>query len=227
MAGRRWLLLAVLLMFVPGGCGSDEAIVTPDDLDAALLSAADLGAGWTQQQHEVLDARPEGMPALDPGMWCPQAGSVADDLVELDAGGGAFVELQSDESAGRTFHGVTEQLWSGADVSAFVDTALSGFEACVGQTWDVDQDAIATVVAIAGDPVGDDSTMVLVTYVTPGPDGDYEWRGRTMVARFGTTAMVLQELDVQRSGSEPRLTDAEWQQMVDVAASKVEASTTR
>jgi hypothetical protein len=158
-------------------------------------------------------------------MWCPQAGSVADDLDGLVGGGGAFVELQSDESDPRTYHGVSEQLWSGSDAARFVDTAIAGFDACVGQTWDVDQDATANVIALAGDPVGDDSTMALVTYVTPGPDGDYEWRGRTMVARFGTTAMVLQELDVQRSGSEPRLTDAEWQQMVELAASKVEAST--
>jgi hypothetical protein len=158
-------------------------------------------------------------------MWCPQAGGVADELDGLDVGGGAFVELKSDESAARTHHGVTEQLWSGPDAEAFVDTAIAGFESCVGQAWDVDQDATAEVVALAGDPVGDDSTMVLVTYVTPAPDGDYEWRGRTMVARFGSTAMVLQELDVQRVGSEPRMTDTEWQQLVELAASRMDAST--
>ena len=226
MTVQRWLLIAALLMFVPAGCGSDETVATPEALDAALLTAADLGAGWTQQQHEVFDARPEGMPALDPGMWCPQAGRVAEDLVGVDVGGGAFVELQSDESAARSHHGVTEQLWSGPDAAVFVDAAIAGFEACLGQTWDVDQDASASVLALVGGPVGDDSTMALVTYVTPGPDGDYEWRGRTAVARFGATAMVLQELDVQRAGSEPRTTDAEWQQMIEAAASKVEGSTT-
>ena len=46
-----------------------------------------------------------------------------------------------------------------------------------------------------------------------------------MVARFGSTAMVLQELDVQRAGSEPRMTDTEWQQLVEVAASRMDAST--
>ncbi len=227
MAVRRWLLVAALVMFVPMGCGSDETVTTPEDLDTALLTAADLGTGWTQQQQEVFDTWPEGMPALDPGMWCPQAGSVADDLDVLVGGGGAFVELQSDESDARTYHGVTERLWSTPDAAGFVDTATAGFDACVGQTWDVDQDATASVVELVGEPVGDDSTMALVTYVTPGPDGDYEWRGRTIAARFGATAMVLQELDVQRSGSEPRLTDTEWQQLVELAASKVEASTDR
>jgi len=224
MTVRRWLMLGALLMVVPLGCGSDETAVAPADLEAALLTADDLGTGWTQQQHQVFDTRPEGMPTLDPGMWCPQAGPVADDLGGLDAGGGAYVELQSGVSAARTHHGVSEQLWSSADASAFVAAATSGFEACVGQTWDVDQDATASVDALVGDWVGDESTTALVTYVTPGPDGDYEWRGRTLVARFGSTVMVLQELDVQRAGSEPRMTDDQWHEMVRVAASKVDAT---
>ena len=77
----------------------------------------------------------------------------------------------------------------------------------------------ASVAALVGDDVGDDSTMALVTYVTPGPDGDYAWRGRgQLVARFGATVVVLQKLDVQLVDSEPFFTDAEWQRIVDTAS---------
>ena len=99
----------------------------------------------------------------------------------------------------------------------------TGFETCTGETWEVDQDATASVAALAGDDVGDDSTAALVTYVTPGPDGDYAWRGRQLVARFGATVVVLQELDVQLVDSEPFFTDADWQRIVDTASERVDA----
>jgi len=93
----------------------------------------------------------------------------------------------------------------------------------MGETWEVDDEATASVTALSGDDVGDDSTMALVTYITPGPDGDYAWRGRQLVARFGATVMVLQELDVQLVESEPVFTDTEWQRIVETAADRVEA----
>jgi len=65
--------------------------------------------------------------------------------------------------------------------------------------------------------------MALVTYVTPGPDGDYAWRGRQLVVRIGDTVMVLQELDVQLVDSEPFFTDAGWQRIVDTAAERIDA----
>jgi hypothetical protein len=144
--------------------------------------------------------------------------------------GVALVELQSGDTAastntesGRSFHGVSEQLWSSSDAEAFVDTATTGFETCTGETWEVDDEATASVTELAGDDVGDDSTTALVTYITPGPDGDYAWRGRQLVARFGATVMVLQELDVQLVESEPAFTDADWQDIVETAADRVEA----
>jgi hypothetical protein len=220
------------LALVTAACGGSddgaEVVYTPEELGAALLTVDDIGSGWTEEQHVVADTRPEEMPAMDPGMWCPEADDVPDELVSLLADGGAFVELQSSEStrasgnaSGRTFHGVSEQLWSGSDAEAFVATAAAGFETCIGETWEIDEDATASVAPLAGDDVGDDSTMALVTYVTP--DGDYAWRGRQLVARFGATVAVLQELDVQLVDSEPFFTDADWQRIVDTASEHVDA----
>jgi hypothetical protein len=222
------------LALAAAACGGDDdgadVVYTPEELGAALLTAEDIGSGWTEQEREVVDTRPDGVPAMDPGMWCPEAGGVPDELLSLVADGGAFVELQSSAStratgsaAARNFHGVSEQLWSGSDAEAFVETAAEGFETCTGEAWEVDQDATASVAALAGDDVGDDSTMALVTYVTPGPDGDYAWRGRQLVARFGATVAVLQELDVQLVDSEPFFTDADWQRIVDTASEHVDA----
>jgi hypothetical protein len=230
MNARTWLFVVAALSLV-GACGGDDedqVVYSPDELGTALLTAADIGTDWTQTARLVFDTRSETPPAMDPGMWCPDAQDVADHLDSLIADGGAFAELQSSAStragstSGRAFHGVTEQLWSGTDAESFVDAAAAGIETCTGETWEV-EDATASVAALAGDDVGNDSTTALVTYVTPGPDGDYAWRGRQLVARFGATVMLIQELDVQLVGSEPHFTDSDWQRIIDTAAERVEA----
>jgi hypothetical protein len=230
MNARTWLFVVAALSLA-GACGvddEDEVVYSPDELGAALLTAADIGTDWTEQARLVFDTRSETPPAMDPGMWCPEAQDVPDDLYSLIADGGAFVEHRSSEStragstSGRSFHGVTEQLWSGPDAESYVDTVAAGFETCTGETWKV-EDATASVAALDGDDVGNDSTMALVTYVTPGPDGDYAWRGRQLVARVGATVMLIQELDVQQVDSQPRFTDSEWQRIVEIAAERVEA----
>ena len=228
---RTWLFVVAALSLV-GACGgndADEVVYSPDELDTALLTAADIGTDWTEEARLVFDTRSEGAPpTIDPGMWCPEAQNVPDDLDSLIADGGAFIELQSSEStragntSGRSFHGVTEQLWSGTDAESYLDTAAAGIETCTGETWEV-EDGTASVAALAGDDVGNDSTMALVTYVTRGPDGDYAWRGRQLVAQFGATVMLIQELDVQLVDSDPRFTDSDWRRIVDTAAERVEA----
>lgn len=225
MNGRRLMLAMAAATLVAGACGGggDAVSYSPEDLGAVLLSADDVGSGWSEERRAVFEARPEDMPVFDPGMWCPAAGDVADELVALVDEGGALVEVRAPEAAGRNFHGVTEQLWSGSDSEALLERATTAFEACIGATWEVDEDATATVASLAVADVGDESTAVLVTYLTPSPDGDYAWRGRTLVARFGATVLVLNELDVQTVESEPRFSDADWRRLVDTAAERIEA----
>jgi hypothetical protein len=233
MNARRWIPMFAALALVAGACGSDdsaEVVYSPEELGTALLSPDDIGSGWTEDQRLVTDTRPDEFPALDPGMWCPTAADVPDDLLALVPDGVAFVELKAGDpgappnsESGRSFHGVSEQLWSSSDAEAFVETAAAGFETCTGETWEVDDGTTASVTALPGDDVGDDSTTALVTYVTPAPDGDYAWRGRQLVARFGATVMTLQELDVQLVENEPTFTDTEWQRIVDTAANQVAA----
>lgn len=223
---RKWLPVVAALVLVPGACGEDEAeVFTPDELASALLTPDDVGDGFVEDQRVAAEESPTDMPALDPGMWCEAAGDAADELSALTGEGGAFIEIVSSEKTGRSFHGVSQHLWSSPEAAAFVERASAAIEACVGETWaiDGDEEATANLAALAGDDVGDDSTAALVTYVTPGPDGDYAWRGRTLVARFGATVMVLQELEVQLVDSEPFIADADWQRIVDVAVDRVEA----
>ncbi len=233
MRTGRLLPMMAALALVAGACGGNdenEVVYSPEELGSALLTPDDIGSGWTEDERVVTDTRPDEFPSLDPGMWCPAAADVPDELLALVPDGVAFVQLESGDTptsssseSGRSFHGVSEQLWSGDDAEAFVETAAAGFETCMGETWEVDDEATASVTALAGDDVGDDSTMALITYITPGPDGDYAWRGRQLVARFGATVMLLQELDVQLVDSEPVFTDTEWQGIVDTAADRVEA----
>ncbi len=233
MRTRRFVPVIAVLALVAGACGGNdenEVVYSPEELGPALLTPDDIGSGWTEDERVVSDTRPDEAPTMDPGMWCPAAADVPDELLALVPDGVAFVQLKSGDTAasqnsesGRSFHGVSEQLWSGSDADAFVETAAAGFETCMGETWEVDDGTTASVTALTGDDVGDDSTMALITYITPGPDGDYAWRGRQLVARFGATVMVLQELDVQLVESEPVFTDTEWQRIVETAADRVEA----
>lgn len=233
MPTRRFLPVIAVLALVAGACGGNqdsEVVYSPEELGPALLTPDDVGSGWTEDERVVSDTRPAEAPAMDPGMWCPAAADVPDELLALVPDGVAFVQLKSGDTTAsqnsepvRSFHGVSEQLWSSSDAGAFVETTAAGIETCMGETWEVDDGTTASVTALTGDDVGDDSTMALVTYITPGPDGDYAWRGRQLVARFGATVMVLQELDVQLVDSEPVFADSDWQRIVDTAADRVDA----
>lgn len=222
---RRWLSLVASLVLVSGACGDEKAeVLTPDELGSALLTPGDVGDGFVEDQRMVAEERPEDVAPLDPGMWCDAAGDAADELLTLVGEGVAFIQIRSTDVAQRNFHGVSEQLWSSPDAAAFVERATVAIEACAGETWIAEDDeATVTAEELAGEDVGDDSTTVMVTYVTPAPDGDYAWRGRTLLARFDDTVMVLQELDVQLVDGEPFFSDADWQRIVNVAVERVEA----
>ena len=97
MHRRRCFAVMTALALAAAACGGDddgaEVVYTPEELGSALLTADDIGSGWTEEERVVTDTRPEEMPAMDPGMWCPEADDVPDQLLALVADGAAFVEL--------------------------------------------------------------------------------------------------------------------------------------
>jgi hypothetical protein len=182
MSVRRWLTVVAAVALVFGGCGDeDEAqVFSADELGSVLLAPDDVGPGFAEDERVVAEERPASTPPLDPGMWCEAAGDAGDRLLTLVGDGVAFVEIVSSETARGSFHGVSEQLWSAPvdDAEAFVDQAAAAIAVCAGESWIVeDGEGTASLATLAGEEVGDDSTMVLMTYVTPGRTATTPGRG--------------------------------------------------
>jgi hypothetical protein len=225
MRGFRTVAAVVALVTMAAACGDDAEPVrySAAQLDTALLAPTDVGAGYQVDDRTGGESRPPGTPAIDPGIWCDAASSTADDLQGFIGPEPVFVQLVSTAVSGRTFHGVSEEMWAADDAQAVVDAADRGFTACTGTEWTSDDGGTASMAALSAGDAGDNSAAALVTYLTEGPDAGYAWRNRVGVVQVGTTVIVVQELDVQQADSPAFMTDAEWQAVLDTAVAKVEA----
>lgn len=216
---------ALALVAAVAGCGQEAAPTryTAAQLDTALLAPADLGGDFEVDDRTGGESRPPDTPAIDPGIWCPAAGAMADEMQRLIGAEPVFVQLVSTTVTGRKFHGVSEEMWAADDAAAVVEAVGRGLADCAGAEWSVDDGGTARLVPLSAGDVGDDMAAALVTYLTEGPDTGYAWRNRIGVVRVGTTVIVLQELDVQPADSSPVLTDEQWREVVSTAVQRVEA----
>jgi hypothetical protein len=85
MNARRWIVGFVALAVT--GCGDDggEARThTPEDLNAALLTAEDLDDGWTEAMREVVTTATTPAPDPDVGILCPESAELVKSLGVLD-----------------------------------------------------------------------------------------------------------------------------------------------
>ncbi len=191
---------------------------------AALLTAADLGQNWSQQQSEAFTTRASGIPVIDPAQLCPDAADEAKKLQDLAGDSGAIVGLRSESAGTGTSLQVSEQAWSNVDVQQFFATAKAAIGKCDGASWTMPDGAKVTFELRAGSTVGDESTSELTTILTSDPvGGDHIWRVSGTVARFGSTLVLISNTDVQPVGTQPQLTDSEWQTIVDKATAKIAA----
>lgn len=159
-------------------------------------------------------------PSIDASLWCPDAAEQAKALEQLAGDAGADVELTS-RQGDRRFRSVREQAWSNADVAEYFAMASTAMKACRGATWTAPDGEKIAYQPLEGPGMGDESTSALVVTVTSGPEGDVTWRTRETVARFGTTLLVLQDLDVQPGEAPPPLSDGQWQETVEAATARI------
>lgn len=222
------------LVFIGSSCGGDSSdggsgkVFTPQELEPALLIAEDFGDDWLVDLSGVFPSRSEGPPIFDESAWCPDSLSDVDGLAELEsiaADSGVGTEISQTRKERRSFSGVSQQLWSNDQAARFIEIVDSAMKLCDGQSWDPGgEEADEVSIEYLADPtLGDSSTEGVITAITPGPDGLYVWKSRTVVVRVGTVVMVLRELDVQVDGSEPFYSDAMWDDLVETALTKVTA----
>ncbi len=235
--GLSVVMVGVLVLFGASCAGdsksdsSDSAtgkVFTPKELEPALLTAEDFGEDWSVAMSGVFPSRAEGPPVFDSSAWCPTSLSDVEGLAELEsiaADSGVDAEISQTRKERRSFSGISQQLWSNDQAARFVEVVDSAMKFCDGQSWDPGgEEADDVTIEYLADPkLGDSSTEGIITALTPGPDGLYVWKSRTVVVRVGTVVMVLRELDVQIEDSDPFYTDAMWDELVKLALTKVMA----
>jgi hypothetical protein len=176
----------------------------------------------------VFPSRAEGPPIFDDSAWCPESLTDVDGLAELDsiaADSGVDAEISQTRKERRSFSGISQQLWSNDQAERFLEVIDDAMKFCDGQSWDPGGEEAdeVSIEYLGSSKIGDASTSGIITAVTPGPDGLYVWKSRTLVVRMGTIVMVLRELDVQIEDSEPFYNDAMWDDLVEMALAKVMA----
>jgi hypothetical protein len=222
-----------ILMLIGVSCGGSsdsgsEKVFTPEELEVALLTAEDFGDDWSVDMSGVFPSRAEGPPIFFPTAWCPESLTDVDGLAELDsiaADSGVDAEISQTRKERRSFSGVSQQLWSNDQAERFIEVIDNAMKFCDGQSWNPGgEEADEVSIEYLGNAkIGDSSTSGIMTALTPGPDGLYVWKSRTVVVRMGTIVMVLRELDVQIEDSEPFYNDAMWDDLVEMAVAKVMA----
>ena len=170
---RRWAALgcAVAITAAVAGCGSTGSpsgttastsptvVLTPAQLDDALLTVADLPSGW--ELHDSTTDTTEltfGMGQDNSSSWCP-AGTAA--LRTETHGVAEVIFTQSDSNSG-----LTQALGSAPDAGVHFADIEQAFSSCVGQTWKTDAGgaSLTWTMAETSDPtIADESASYQVT----------------------------------------------------------------
>jgi hypothetical protein len=226
----RFALVVVGAVFVTAGClrvdGSrPDRVRTPEELGQALLTATDLGSGWTQVERTVgSSAKPTvtTKPGEATAELCPQAAAQEVILASVENDPGARVVFVSARATDTTPLGVIEQLWSGANAKSVFASMKTALATCAGTSWTAKDGETLTVTPLAGPSTGTESLSYVETAAEPGGSG-VVWKDPAIFARFGYTIVLLQQFDVQAAGAPPRISDTEWNTILKQAALNVSA----
>lgn len=222
---KKFVVLVVLGSVIASGCGlfvKSAGQKSAEDLSKGLLTVTDMPKGWEETQRQVFDTRGNENPSIDPSIWCKEASVDSAGLVALAGESGADVEMNWTQGTGPRM--MRLQAWSNKDASSYFVGAKKSAEGCDGVTA-TDASGVTTEThLITGRSVGDESVSWSDKTTPPASiiKGKFESVGRTTVARFGKTIMVLQLGDAAPAGSASLMPEEEWWAIVQLAADKLE-----
>jgi nucleotide-binding universal stress UspA family protein len=187
-------------------------IATPAQLEAALLTAADLGKDWTETQRRAFSTREPENPSVEDSLaLCPQAAEQAKKLDALASDAGADVEFEQATADG-VAHLVRQQAWSDNQVQEYFTTLDEAIAICTGSSWDVDGNEVS-LEALEAPQLGDESTSVAAVATFGEGDDATTWTTRLTVARYGATLMAVSDIIV----GGPAPAEPEWSTIVQTA----------
>ncbi|MEY3691636.1 MAG: hypothetical protein RJB57_1292, partial [Actinomycetota bacterium] len=158
-----------------------------------------------------------------PSVWCPAAGMVTENLVDLAGQSGADVEMMSEGPSG-TPRMMRLQAWANDDVEDYFRDAREAVMICDGQSVTADSGAVENFSVVEGRDIGDESVS-WAQKTTPPPvtqSEKMESVSRTTIARFGSIIMVMQLGDVAFTGSAVAMDEDEWWSVVELAGKKLD-----
>jgi hypothetical protein len=175
---------------------------TPEQLEAVLLTAADLGTDWTETQRGAFTTREPENPSVEESLsLCPQAAEQAKKLGQLASDAGADVELEQATEGGAP-HLLRQQAWSDDRVQEYFTTLDEAITLCMGSSWEADGNEVRFE-ALKAPALGDESTSVAAVATLGEGEDATTWTSRLTVARFGTALMAVSDIIVGETIPEP------------------------
>jgi hypothetical protein len=226
---RRKLIAPVVVLALGAVLGAsctrsaEGQLPTPEMISDVLPTITDMPGNWDESQRQVFDVRGPENPSIDPSVWCPAAGMVTENLVDLAGQSGADVEMMSEGPSG-TPRMMRLQAWANDDVEDYFRDAREAVMICDGQSVTADSGAVETYSVVEGRDIGDES-ISWVQKTTPPPATQSEKMesvSRTTIARFGFIIMVMQLGDVAFTGSAVAMDEDEWWSVVELAGKKLD-----
>ena len=226
---RRKLIAPVVVLALGAVLGAsctrsaEGQLPTPEMISDVLPTITDMPGNWDESQRQVFDVRGPENPSIDPSVWCPAAGMVTENLVDLAGQSGADVEMMSEGPSG-TPRMMRLQAWANDDVEDYFRDAREAVMICDGQSVTADSGAVETYSVVEGRDIGDESvSWAQKTTPPPATQGEkMESVSRTTIARFGSIIMVMQLGDVAFTGSAVAMDEDEWWSVVELAGKKLD-----
>lgn len=228
-AMRRKLIAPVVVLALGAVVGvsctrsAEGQLPTPEMISDVLPTITDMPGNWDESQRQVFDVRGPENPSIDPSVWCPAAGMVTENLVDLAGQSGADVEMMSEGPSG-TPRMMRLQAWANDDVEDYFRDAREAVMICDGQSVTADSGAVENYSVVEGRDIGDESvSWAQKTTLPPATQSEkMESVSRTTIARFGSIIMVMQLGDVAFTGSAVAMDEDEWWSVVELAGKKLD-----
>lgn len=222
---KKFVLAVALTSVLASGCGlfvKSAGQKSAEDLSRGLLTVTDMPKGWEETQRQVFETRGNENPSIDPSVWCKESVGDSAGLVALAGDSGADVEMNWAQGTGPRM--MRLQAWSNKDASSYFVAAKKSAESCDGVTATDASGVTTETQLITGRTVGDESVSWSDRTTPPQSivKDKFESVGRTTVARFGKTIMVLQLGDAAPVGTASLMAEDDWWAIVKLAADKLE-----
>jgi hypothetical protein len=187
-----------------------------------LLTPADLGSGWRVVQQGPSDVSGAALSPCGRTTKAQRARLAA--LEQQFEQAHVVLRNDTDPDAVGPLK-VVEELAVGEPAREGFDLLRSALDECVGRTW-LEGGSPVSMEAAGAPDAGDEAAAYVATTIEAavGSGPELTWHGPLAVVRAGDALVMLHLVDVQPTGSAPRVSEAEWQDIITTAVAKAQTA---